>query len=65
MLQLLKRAERQAHMQRFWSVGNVAAPAERSKHLPGWPRNNTAHLEAAPLRSGPSDGWGDLSRTSS
>lgn len=62
MLRLPKRAERQAHMQRFQSVGNIG---EHSKHLPGWPRNNTAHLETAPLGSGPSDGWGDLSRTSS
>lgn len=61
MLRLPKRAERQAHTQRFQSVGNTG---EGSKHLPGWPRNNAAHLEAAPHGSEPSDGWGDLSRTS-
>ncbi len=43
----------------FWGL------AGSSRRLPGWPRNNAAHLEAAPLGSERSDGWGDLSGMSS
>lgn len=42
-------AEAHAEVSETWRYG---------KHLLGWPRNNTAHLEATPLGYGPSDGWG-------
>ena len=29
------------------AVSNILVPAESSRRLPGWPRNNAAHLEAA------------------
>lgn len=47
------------------AVSNILDLAESSRRLPGWPRNNAAHLEAAPSGSGQSDGWGDLSKMSS
>lgn len=44
---------------------NISSLAGSSGSLPGWPRNNASHLEAASPGSELSDGWGDLSRMSS
>lgn len=38
------------------AVSNILVLAESFRPLPGWPRNNDAHLEAAPPGSGRSDG---------